>query len=225
MNTTVNNTAGLISVPKGPITVDEIKDSLKKGLREAQIRQVFVKSYPSAKTSNEFKDSLFDNDELGLTTTDHEETRVTWIPVHIKHKTKDVEKALESLPDACIYKVLSHNPIITSDQRRVLENGLSGDAFEDFAETNNLKKTEWDEECSAILLEKISASQLVVYGEDNDQEKDADEAVLFNGRKQFRQTFFSKTARPDMDLRGIQDKQEIPELLLATEEVEETVKA
>lgn len=216
---------GVKAVPTGAITVDEIKDSLKKGVKEAQIRQLYRKSYASVKTSNEFKQSLFSDDELGLESKDYEEARVTWIPVGMKHKVKDVEKALALMPDACIYKVLSHEPILSSDQIRVLDQGLSGEALEDFLDTNKIKGDDWTDECTKILYNKIAESQLVVFGENHDGPEDADEAVLYNGLKQYRQTFFWKTQREDIDLRVVQGKQDIPELVIASQEVGATVKA
>lgn len=222
---TVNNTGKIIAVAAGAITVDEIKDSIKGG-KEAQIRQKFAKAYPSQKTSNEFKDSLFSNEELEIETTDYTEERVTWIPVGENHTKADVKKKLASVPDATIYKILSHSPIVTSDQQRVLDNGLTGDALTSFLKDNKIKGGEWTEKCSEILYNKIADRQRVVYGEDNDQDKPADEAVLYNGKEQYREVFFSLTARPDMDLRGgVVTKQEMPELVLTSAEVEEQVEA
>lgn len=222
MQEVANNNGKIKAVPAGKITVDEIKDGYKG--REAQIRQEFKKSYPSMQASNEFKDSLFSNDELGIEETDHIETRVTWIPVGKKHKPKDVEAALAEVPAACIYRVLSFEPIIPMGTKNVLANGLTGDAFENFITENNLDKEEWDAECSKILLNKIAARQLVVYGENNKDGKDADEAVLYKGMKQYREVYFSLTPREDVDYR-VDEKQDIPALVLSSEEVEEKVKA
>lgn len=206
----------LVAQPAGAITVDLIKEGFKG--KEAQIRQTFIKAYPSQKTENEFKDSLFSHEELGIETTDYKEERVTWIPVHEDHTEKDVIKALKAVPEARIYKVLSKNPIVSSDQQSVLDNGLTDAAFKSFVKDNGLKgKKEWDEECSAILYAKIEQAQLI--------RNEDDEEVLFNGAKQYRQVFFSKTYRPDMDLRSVGTKQEMPELILATQEVNEKVEA
>lgn len=221
--TSIKATTGVKSIPAGPISVDEIKDSIKGG-KEAQIRQTYKKEYASRQVENEFKDSLFDADELGLTKTEYTEERVTWIPVSNKHKVKDVEKALEANPDARIYRVLSLKPIIESGQSRVLSNGLTGEALENFLSENKIKGDVWTAKCSQILLDKIAERQLVVYGENNDADMEADEPVLHNGQKQYRATFFSLTAREDIDLR-VETKQEMPGLVLATQEVEEEVEA
>lgn len=207
----------IVAMPTGAITVDEIKDSIKGG-KEAQIRQVFTKSYPKMRTSNEFKDSLFSDEELGIEADDYTEERVTWIPVGKTHKVEDVKAALAKNAESVIYKVLSNNPIVSSDQQRVLDNGLTGDAFDNFLSTNGLNKSEWDEECSKILYDKIASRQLVVYAE-GEQEG---QPILYNGKEQYREVFFSKTARPDMDLRTTHTRQESPELVLATEEVKVT---
>jgi hypothetical protein len=220
MENVVVTTGNVVAVPAGAITVDEIKDSIRGG-KEAQIRQQYKKSYPSQRTSNEFKDSLFSNEELGIEETEYTEERVDWIPVKKGITKVLVEKKLKEVPNACIYKVLSLKPITTSDQTRVLTNGLSGEAFESFKADNDLDKESWDKECSAILYSKIEARQLVVYGENNDQDKPADEAILFNGQRQYRQTFFSLTARADEDWRPAQinAKSDTPDMVLSTEKV------
>lgn len=221
MQNSATTTATVRAIPAGAITVDSIGDSFKKGLKEAQIRQVFTRAYAAVKTSNEFKDSLFSNEELGIETTDYEETRVAWIPCGLKHKVKDIEKALAAVPEARIYKVLSYEPILTEDQKNVLVNGLTGESFENFCEVNNLDKEEWDKECSKILLNKIAEAQIVKYGEDHEQ---AGEEILHNGMKQYRQTYFSLTAREDEDYR-LSATADTPDLILATQEIAETVKA
>lgn len=223
-------TGQIVSVPAGKITVDEISESIKGG-KQAQIRQEYTKSYPSKRISSTMQDSLFSADELGVVNTDYNDIRVAWIPVGDKHKVKDVQNALDKAPNACIYKVLSFKPILDDGQISALNNGLTNEAFENFISTNEDKypqlegKEMWDADCSTVLLEIIANSQIVRYGESNDAGKDADEPVLLNGKMQYRQTYFSLEARADVDRRNVVEKQSIPDMVLATQNVSEEVEA
>lgn len=215
------NAKGLKEV-RTAISVDSIGDSFKTGLKQAQLRQEVTVLYPSAQIDNEFKDSLYSAAQLGVEETEHTHVRVTWIPVSERTKVSQVAKDLAGFPNATIQKILSHAPIISKSQKNVIENGLTGDAFDDFVEKHGLDKKEWDAECSKVLLNLIADRQMVRYGENNDQGKDADEPILFNGRVQYSENNFCKEYRPDIDLRG-EEKQSIESMNIA--EVEATNKA
>lgn len=218
------DTQSQIQINRSKIAVDEIQDSFKKGLRQAQLRQVVISSYPSARIGNEFKDSLYSEEQLGITSTPYQNERVTWIPVAMDATKEQVQADLDKVLNACIYRIISLKPIISSDQKRVIENGLSGDAFADFKLKNNLTKDSWDEECSAIVMNGIADRQTVRYGEGNDAQQPADAAVLFNGKIQYKELAFSMTERADIDLR-VEEKQVIPSIALVAEEKEEEVVA
>lgn len=209
--------------PNGVIVVDSVEvDTYDENINNVQIRQSFVRQYAGKQVESNFRDSLFSVEELGIETQDFTQDRVTWIPANLEHTKKDVQKALKEVENACIYRVLSFDPILEDGQIRVLKNGLTGDALKNFLKENKIKGGEWTEECSEILLDKIAARQLVVYGENNTEGKDADEPVLISGKKQYRALYFSKTYRPDLDLR-VEEKQVMPALELASQEVAETV--
>lgn len=110
----------------GKITVDNVKpDEYKKNLGSAQLRQTVIKSYPTTQVSNNMSDSLFSIDSFDLEGgKEYSEDRVTWISVPLDATVKQVEDMLSKCADACIYKVLSHEPILTSGQEYALEQGL-----------------------------------------------------------------------------------------------------
>ncbi len=206
----------------GPVTVDEIQDSFKKGVMQAQLRQVATHHYPSMKLGNEFKDALFGADDLGLTTTDYEENRVDWIEVPMGATVEQVAEELAKVPTAHIYKILSSSPILTEDQRRVIKYGLTKEAFVDFKAKNGFDEaeTEWTEEMSKLVYDKIVERQTVRYGENNTEGKEPNAPVLHLGKPQYKATFFSKTVRPDLDLR-VEEKQVLANISLVEAKVAE----
>ncbi len=120
------------------ITVDKVEqDQYKADLYSAQIRQIVTKVYPSATISNNMSDSLFDADEYNLEGQEYNETRVTWIPVPKGSSVAQVEAMLAKCPDAKIYKVLSHEPILTDGQEFAIESGLR--SLEDFADSQLIR--------------------------------------------------------------------------------------
>ena len=109
-----------------PITVDKVDaDQYKTDVDSAQIRQIVTKVYPSASISNSMSDSLFSADDFDLEGKEFTETRVTWISVPKGTSAADVQAMLDKNPNAKIYKVLSHEPILTDGQEYALENGLT----------------------------------------------------------------------------------------------------
>lgn len=210
-----------VVVSREKITVDAIVDSFKNGLKEAQLRQLINTAYPSAIISNELQDSLYSKEELGVKDKVYTNARVAWIPVAEGKTAEEVQEDLDKHVNACLYRIISHHPITNRNQKRVIQSGLSGTAFEDFKETHSLDKEEWDEECSKIVYDLIEQRQLVVYGEGNDQGKDADEPILFNGKKQYKIICFSMTSKKDEDRRG-EEKQDIPSMEIAHAEEKET---
>ena len=108
------------------ITVDKVEqDQFKADLFSAQIRQIVTKVYPSASISNNMSDSLFGADKFDLKGSEYSETRVCWISVPHGSTAEQVQAQLDSCPNARIYKVLSHEPILTDGQEYALEQGLT----------------------------------------------------------------------------------------------------
>jgi len=108
------------------ITVDKVEqDQYKADLFSAQIRQIVTKVYPSASISNNMQDSLFSADKFDLEGSEFNETRVCWISVPHGTTAEQVQAQLDSCPNAKIYKVLAHEPILNDGQEYALEQGLN----------------------------------------------------------------------------------------------------
>jgi len=108
------------------ITVDKVEqDQYKADLFSAQIRQIVTKVYPSASISNNMQDSLFSADKFDLEGSEFNETRVCWISVPKGTTAEQVQAQLDSCPNAKIYKVLAHEPILSDGQEYALEKGLT----------------------------------------------------------------------------------------------------
>ena len=111
----------------GKITVDNVKeDMFKTALDSAQLRQEVKRIYPSVQTSNSMSDDLFSTADFGLEDgSEYTEIRVTWISVPKGTSKEDVQAMLDKCPNAKIYKILSHEVILTSGQEYALEQGLT----------------------------------------------------------------------------------------------------
>ena len=159
-----------------PITVDKVEqDQYKADLFSAQIRQIVTKVYPSASISNNMNDSLFEANEYNLEGQEYNETRVTWIPVPKGKTVADVEAMLAKSPNAKIYKVLSHTPILTDGQEYAIESGLRN--LEDFADAQLIRTNDGE----AILddgAEQYSAKFFSKTGEQDDQDLRTPQATV-----------------------------------------------
>jgi hypothetical protein len=113
---------------------------------------------------------LFDGVDFGEPK-EYPEERVAWLKVPKGTTVEEVEKTLKKYPNACIYKILSSNPILTSSQKQSMENGLNTLTIADYAEKQKVIDTK------------------------------TGKAALFNGKEQYRVTFFSKNLKEDEDNR------------------------
>lgn len=112
-----------IKVGYSRITVDAILDSLNPNKLQAQLRQSVTKIYPSVRLSNERQDTL----DLGIETPEgstYTTTRVAWIdlPNSPEVSAEKVQAAIDGLTNPVIYKVLSNEPVFTSNQLNWAEN-------------------------------------------------------------------------------------------------------
>jgi hypothetical protein len=158
----------------GKITVDKVEaDRYKESLDSAQIRQIVTKIYPSASVSNNKQDSLFSTEDFGLEGgSEYTEERVTWIPVPKGTTAEQVQAMLDKKPDAKIYKVLSHEPILTDGQEYALEAGLID--LETIAEKQMVR----DGEGSPILFNdevQFSAKFFSLAGKEDEDLRGAEE--------------------------------------------------
>jgi len=151
----------------------------KAGSKTLEVKQLITTTshYPSKKYNSSLQDGLFTESEFGAETNSYtqEETRVAWILVPENKTETEIKLMLNSLPNSCIYKVLSNEPILDENQKQSISSGLKTKA--DFAN-----------------------SQVVRYGENHEK---AGQLILdADGNVQYRRTFFSKEVKADEDYRG-----------------------
>lgn len=201
----------------GKITVDSINPKGLKGMPEAQIRQVVTTSLPSTRTTNNIKGSLFTDDELGIKSNDFDEIRVAWIPVRAKDTVETVQAALDASPIKKLVRFLSSAIILSDDQISVVKNGLrnteTSKALDSFNEKYGIPVgTAWGPDHLKFFLNAVATRQLVRKGGDG---VDKDEAVLFNGKQQYRRVEFPPVPMEDVDHRTVVELREVEELDLA----------
>lgn len=168
------------TVNKGAVTIDSLHSTeyQKEGTKTAQLRQVISTTsyYPSKQIKNELQDNPFAMDDFGFTEDEftNKEERVAFIDVPVAIQTAD-EVLAKLRPDSCLYRIMSNHPIISSNQDYAIKQGL-------------------------ITLDQIAEKQVVRYGKGHTQEgqlvKDS------NFKPQYRQVFFSLTAKEDIDNRN-----------------------
>lgn len=151
----------------------------KAGSKTLEVKQIIktTSSYATKKYNSSLQDALFSESEFGAETNEYttEETRVAWILVPENKTETEIKLMLNNLPNACIYKVLSNEPILDENQKQSIATGLKTKA--DFAN-----------------------AQVIRYGENNDK---AGQLILdADGNVQYRRTFFSKDVKADEDYRG-----------------------
>lgn len=167
-------------ISKGAITVDRVyvADYQKEGSETAELRQeVTIRSkYPSVQTETDMQNGLFSNSAFGYEPKVFEsvEKRVAWIPVPKGTTIQQVEALLATKPAACIYKVLSNEPILDKNQQYAIDAGLK--TKDDFANAQVARYPENHEKAGEVILDK-------------------------NEKVQYRRTFFWNVAHEDMDLR------------------------
>lgn len=188
------------------------------GGKQVELRQKITTHYDD---SNNLADSLFDGVRQSF-----DETRVTWRGVPEEATKEIVAAELSKYPEARLRKFLSHEPILNDGQDLVYRSGFRGPnaakAFADFIAKNEIKATEWNDECRAKFLAIVTESQLVKYGKDSKEGK-AEDPILFNGKKQYKVIAFTKEAKADVDMRI--EKAVAESIIMTGETVAEAVEA
>lgn len=149
----------------------------REGTLTAELRQKVrtISTYPGMQISNEFNQNVFDLEDFGTKGRDYtsEETRVCWIDVPVGTSVADVQKRIPK--GACLYRVLSNSPILTSGHKNAIARKLT-------------------------TLDTIADAQALRYPAGH-----ADEGKLIldsEGRVQYRKIFFWKEHKEDQDNRG-----------------------
>jgi hypothetical protein len=109
----------------GKITVDKVEPSLNEKKHQAQIRQSVTNIYPGVRAGNSLNDALFPAEAFGTEAQEYTEQRVGWIDVPVGTTAEQVQQALDKLPNARLVRILDLKPILSEEQKRAMETGLS----------------------------------------------------------------------------------------------------
>ena len=220
------NNAERQEVVTGRVMVDKVEKTefSKEKSKSAQVRQIIKTTsfYPSKQSSNQYTNSMFDNQDFGYEEQEFEavENRVAFFPVPETMTVEELQKRIDNIPlrnaaigaaldeagvaelhllpqaakaklcldwdirlekfnriklsDPCIYKILSNDVIITSQQAHAIRVRL-------------------------LTKDKLANKQVARYGETSDQ---AGKLVLDkNAKPQYRATFFSEFNMENQDWR------------------------
>lgn len=170
-------------ISKSSLSVARVynSDYQKEGTQTAELRQAIKTKafYPSMSVESNLQDNIFDAaQDFGATEKEYENTenRVAWIDVPAGTTAEQVTAKLASHEGACLYKIMSNKPILTTQQQYAI----------DSPELN-------------VDMNTFANSQVVRYPEGHPQ---AGQIVTDNnGKVQYRAVFFSKTAKADLDNR------------------------
>lgn len=184
MDTTQStNNAIKVEVTTSPITLDEIRvgEFQKEGTKTAQLRQVREtrSTYPSKRIDSSLQQNFFDSEDFGFEgkTFDGQETRMAFVlvPENVTMEQMQVKLEAANKNGACIYRVLSNQPILDEHQLYAISQGLT--TVDRFANAQIVRYPEGHEKAGQITLDKAS-------------------------RPQYRKTYFWNTKREDVDNRG-----------------------
>lgn len=156
-------------------------DFQKEGTQTAELRQsIKTKAfYPAMAVSNDLQDNVFSaKEDFGATEKEFEnvENRVAWIDVPHGTTVEEVQAKLAPHSGACLYKMMSNKPILTSQQKYAIDNPELDVDMNTFANTQVVR----------YPADHASAGQIV---------------TDVNGKVQYRAVFFSKVVKEDVDSR------------------------
>lgn len=171
-------------VESSPVAFEKMykNDIQKEGTLTAQIRQTIIKStfYPSKRVDSNMQENLFSTEEFGFGEQqfDGKEERVAWIlvPENITEAAIMAKLAAANSNGACIYKVLSNEPILDDNQKYAISQQLR-------------------------TLNHYANAQAVRYPENHDTTPN--KLILDKeGNVQYRRTYFWLTPKEDQDIRS-----------------------
>lgn len=178
------NNAVSTEVRKSALIVEEIKISnfQKAGTKTAILKQTVetISTYPTKSVSSDKQDNIFSMQDFGFEEQEFTSVRtnVAFLDVPANSTIESVEAQLRKFPKACLYRIISNEPILTDKQKYSISAGLK--TMDDYAN-----------------------SQVIRFGEGS---PDAGELILdSNGKVQYRAVYFSATEKEDMDLRTNDD--------------------
>jgi hypothetical protein len=175
------NNAARQQVVKSAIKVRRIfaNDYQKEGTLTAELEQeVTTESfYPSKRVKSEFQSNLFDaKQDFGFEEKEFTSTekRIAWILVPMNATIEEITKRLAEKKESTIYKVLSCEPILDDAQKYSISIGQR-------------------------TLDQYAGAQAVRFGAGH---PDEGKLILFNGKVQYRRTFFMDKPQVDIDNRS-----------------------
>lgn len=174
------NNANSHKVTRSGLVVEEIRisDFQKAGTATAVIKQTIetISKYPSKSVTSNKQDNVFSIEDFGFEEQEFSSTSnlVSFMPVPAGSTIESVQAQLAKYPGACNYRVLSNEPILTTNQKYSIDAKLK--TMDDYAN-----------------------SQVVKYGKGS--EKEGQLLLDQNGKVQYRSVFFSSTPKEDEDLR------------------------
>lgn len=170
---------------KQELTVSRVYESnfQKEQTETAELKQAVktVSFYPTKSISNSMQDNVFGQADFGFEEQEFEniETRVAWIDVPVGTTPEQVATKLAAHPAATLYRCLANHPILTDNQVYAINAGLT-------------------------TKDVLADSQIVRFPENEEtiENKTAGTIALdVNGKPQYRQVFFSATAKEDINKR------------------------
>lgn len=169
-------------VTKSPVVVDEIRPDesgySKSGLVAVMKQVITTKSwYPSKQVATNLSDNLFTAQEFGFAEQEFTstETRVAFLDVPEKTTKEVIQARLIVNPNACIYRIMSNQPILTEGQHYAVDKNICD--FDLFADAQVVRESEADHTGHRnLILDK-------------------------NGKVQYRRVFFKLSTQNDMDYR------------------------
>jgi hypothetical protein len=178
---------------KGPIVCSRVYNNgefQKAGTLTAEIKQQIktISKYPSKRVDSNMQSNVFGAEDFGFESKEYPsvETRVAWIPVPMNSTVESVQAKLDAAHKngACIYRVLSCQPILDNNQKYAISQG----------------QRTLDQYADAQAVRVPSNEQTIADGTANKLVLDV------NGNVQYRRTYFWLTPMEDHDIRN----QEVP---------------
>ena len=188
------NNAISTEVTRSALFVEEVKVSSfqKVGTMTAVLKQTIetISKYPSKSVSSDMQDNIFGMQDFGFESQEYTSTRtnVAFMDVPTGSTIESVTLQLSKFPKACLYRVMSNEPILTDKQKYSITAGLK--TMDDYANSQVIRYGEGSEQAGELLLDS-------------------------NGKVQYRAVYFSIKDKEDIDLRNNSDEMYLsPELEL-----------
>jgi uncharacterized protein YdaT len=152
--------------------------AFKSDLNQAELRQKVIRQYAARHLGNDMQSAFAPREAYKLSENTFEKERVCWVDIPQDWDTNHAQSFLDQLYESdgfepCIYQILSHEPILTSDDHAWMENKSQG-------------------EIDAFLAGKRSKQEII--------HPETGEIALRNGRALYRRLFYSDKPREDVDL-------------------------